>query len=110
LEICAGAGDWMIDRALVDKEADWYASEIRFDRVHEIWVRCLPVRQHALSLTSTTKMQRKKYMREADNVYIIAGDAVDAVKQIPEFARLLPVLLSCAYLTYTHSFVFAVFV
>jgi tRNA G46 methylase TrmB len=100
LEICAGAGDWLIDRALADKDSDWYASEIRYDRVHEIWVRspslllpCPSTDEPRFLTCLAIFQQRRKYISEANNVYIIAGDAVDAVKQIPEFALRIPLPL-----------------
>jgi hypothetical protein len=63
LEICAGAGDWIITKAEQEPQATWFALEIRYDRAHEIW--------------------RKLKMKGLSNVYILIGDAKTFTTQLP---------------------------
>ena len=37
LEICSGHGDWINAQALAHPDINWIGSEIRMDRVWQIW-------------------------------------------------------------------------
>jgi len=37
IEYCSGNGDWIIDQAQANPDANWVAIEKRFDRVRKIW-------------------------------------------------------------------------
>lgn len=65
LEICAGAGDWVLSKCEQQPEILWLALEIRYDRAHEIW--------------------RKLKLKGVSNLAILVGDA----------KTLSPVLLAC---------------
>ena len=58
LEICSGHGDWIIEKAIEDRDkANWVALEIRYERVFIIW----------------SKMRFKGL----DNLLILGGEAND---------------------------------
>ncbi len=65
IEFCSGNGDWMIERALGEREKFFVAVEKRFDRVRKIW----------------SKMKN----RGVGNLLIVCGEAFFFVKHfIPE--------------------------
>lgn len=41
LEVCSGTGDWVVAQAQADTEANWVASELRYDRVWSILSKCV---------------------------------------------------------------------
>ncbi|CAL1165385.1 unnamed protein product, partial [Cladocopium goreaui] len=41
LEACSGTGDWVVAQAQADTEANWVASELRYDRVWSILSKCV---------------------------------------------------------------------
>ena len=42
LEICTGSGDWLLNRCKnAEANCHWIGLEIRYDRVHEIWRKCI---------------------------------------------------------------------
>lgn len=41
IEICSGAGEWVVSQAKNDPAADWVSMEIRYDRVYQIFCRAI---------------------------------------------------------------------
>jgi tRNA G46 methylase TrmB len=39
LEICTGAGEWIVAQAAADRASDWVALELRFDRAYQTFAR-----------------------------------------------------------------------
>ncbi|KDO18029.1 hypothetical protein SPRG_16584 [Saprolegnia parasitica CBS 223.65] len=61
MEICSGAGEWVVSQAKKDPNANWVALEIRHDRVYQIFTQAV--------------------FERVDNLCIVAGDASVAVPQ-----------------------------
>ena len=41
IEVCSGAGEWVVSQAKNDPAADWVSMEIRYDRVYQIFCRAM---------------------------------------------------------------------
>ncbi|KAH9160257.1 hypothetical protein LEN26_001951 [Aphanomyces euteiches] len=60
IEICSGAGEWIVSQAKKDPQARWMAMEIRHDRVYQVFT-------HAV-------------FSGVDNLCIVGGDAAMAIR------------------------------
>lgn len=60
VEYCSGNGDWIVSKALENKNFNWVAVEKRFDRVRKIWAK---IKNYTL-----------------DNLFIVCGDALTFTK------------------------------
>ena len=41
MEICSGAGEWVVSQASADPNSDWFSLEILYDRVYQIFCRSI---------------------------------------------------------------------
>ena len=55
MEICSGAGEWVVSQASADPNSDWFSLEILYDRVYQIFCRSI--------------------FENCSNLSIVAGDA-----------------------------------
>eukprot|EP00435_Cladocopium_sp_Y103_P024201 s2535_g5.t3 len=62
LEVCSGTGDWVVAQAQADTEANWVASELRYDRVWSILSKCV--------------------FAKLSNLAMLAGDAGSILKNL----------------------------
>ena len=61
MEICSGAGEWVVAQAVEDKgKANWISLELRHDRVYQNFTKAI--------------------FKDASNLCMIAGDAMDVVR------------------------------
>ena len=52
IEICSGAGEWVVSQAKNDPGSDWVSMEIRHDRIYQIFCRSMFDNCHNLSIIS----------------------------------------------------------
>lgn len=62
LEICTGAGEWIVTQAAADRASDWVALELRFDRAYQTFVR--------------------GYFQQLKNLCVLRGDANNVLDAI----------------------------
>lgn len=62
MEICSGAGDWVVEQAVSDVHSHWVAVELRHDRVYNIFT--------------------KSILKQADNLVFMRGDAMEIMPLI----------------------------
>jgi pentatricopeptide repeat protein len=63
VEICSGAGDWVVSQAIHDSDSNWIAIELRNDRVYSILMKAIS--------------------SEANNLCMLRGDAALILGHIP---------------------------
>ncbi|CAL1137236.1 unnamed protein product [Cladocopium goreaui] len=85
LEVCSGTGDWVVAQAQADTEANWVASELRYDRVWSILSKC--VRCCKFGLRSAWRfghgdLQIGPVFAKLSNLAMLAGDAGSILKTL----------------------------
>lgn len=72
LEICSGSGDWLVKRAMREPTTEWIGLEVRPDRVHDIWRKCLlnDVSNIRVICSDANKVDQFIYHNTAAEVFI----------------------------------------
>lgn len=72
LELCSGSGDWIVEKAIKHPDSMWFALEIRFDRVHDIWRKIMMSGLSNLRILhmDASNIQDTFQTRKVDNIFI----------------------------------------
>lgn len=65
IEYCSGNGDWIVEKAIAQRDRNWVAVEYQFERVRKIWSK-----MHNFSLT---------------NLFIVCGEALTFTRYYAPF-------------------------